>query len=116
MLLLFHVEVAMPDRLKKPIFEGRLRYGTHSRMEALSDRYGSIVLPVEFSAAKAKLIEAEVDSDTNQCIKQVWRQPLDEDRDIVLVITNTGFVKTVWVNLHSDKHHTLNRARYVGGH
>ena len=49
---------------------------------------------------------------TDTVVKQVWRQPLDEQRDLVLVISSSGYVRTVWVNLRSDKHATLDSAKY----
>lgn len=109
---LYHFEVYMPAHLARPVFEGRLRYGHHAKQEALCDRYGIIELPRVFNSQVATLIETEVDEDRVP-IKQVWRQPLDAFRDIVLVITNQGFVKTVWVNLSSDQHRTLNTTRYA---
>jgi len=110
---LFHAEVFMPERFRRPIFEGRLRYGAHALSEATRDRYGDIPLPEFFEACKAKLIEVEFDVDHNNVCKQVWRQPLDDKRDIVLVMGRDGFVRTVWVNLRTDKHRTLDRAKYV---
>lgn len=110
--LLFHVEVFMPNNIRRPIFEGQLKYGPHARTEALRDRYGNIELPKLFEASEARIIEAEFDVDTKTVVKQVWRQRLDDDRDLVLVIRPDGFVKTVWVNLRSDKHRTLDKTRY----
>lgn len=112
-LYLFHAEVFMPASYARPIHEGELKYGKHALSEATVDRYGYIPLPQSFTAAQAQLIEAEVDASTNEVVKQVWRQKLDAERDIVLVINRGGFVRTVWVNLRKDKHHTLNRSKYV---
>jgi hypothetical protein len=110
---LYHSEVYMPAAFKAPIYQGRLRYGTHAVKESLVDRFGAFNLPLSFFAVNATLIEAEYDKRSRQVIKQVWRQPLDATRDLVLVIMSNGFVKTVWINLKTDKHHTLNAARYV---
>lgn len=115
MSFLFHTEVFVPNRLRKPCFEGRLKYRPHALEESQLDRYGHIALPEFFEADKAKLIEVELGDDCETVLKQVWRQSLDAVRDLVLVITPSGFVKTVWVNLKSDKHRTLNRGRYVKG-
>lgn len=114
-LYLFHVDVFMPKAYQRPIHQGKLKYGNHAVSESLVDRYGEIALPRHFDPAQAKLIETEVDARTNEITKQVWRQPLDTERDIVLVIGRGGFVRTVWVNLRTDKHKTLNRSRYVRG-
>ncbi len=109
----FHVEVNMPERYKAPIYEGPLKYRRHAREEAQMDRYGSIPLPAVFDASKAQLIEVDFDTDVDKVVKQLWRQPLDDKRDIVMAIMEDGFVRTVWVNLRTDKHRTLNRAKYV---
>ncbi len=112
---LFHAEVFVPEAAKAPIHEGSLRYGRHALDKASSDRYGGIQLPNEFHAVDAKLIEAEVLLEHGKCqvVKQVWRQPLDHVRDLVLVIGTGGFVKTVWVNLRNDKHRSLDRSKYT---
>ena len=112
---LYHSEVFMPEEFKTPVFRGVLRYGPHSLKEATTDRYGEIPLPIEFHPEGARLIESEVRviGINARVIKQLWRKPLDETRDLVMAITDSGYVKTVWVNLRSDTHRTLNRSRYV---
>lgn len=111
--LLFHSEVFVPTVAQPPVFEGSLRYSAHALREAHSDRYGDIQLPDEFHCANAKLIESELLLESNRIVKQVWRQPLDLGRDLVLVIGEQGVVRTVWVNLHSDKHRSLDRSKYT---
>lgn len=112
MSFLFHSAIRVPIPFRKPCYEGRLTYGHHARRAAVDDRYGYIQLPEMFTAQGAQLIEVEVADDGKTVIKQVWRKPLDRVRDIVLVITSEGFVKTVWINLRSDKHRTLDRSKY----
>ena len=109
--MLFHADVFMPPCAKAPAYVGPLQYGRHALDEAKRDRYGEIQLPPEFHKAGAKLIEAEVLTATDTVVKQVWRQPLDEQRDLVLVISSSGYVRTVWVNLRSDKHATLDSTK-----
>lgn len=113
MLELYHAQVHLPAAFARPIFEGRLNYGAHAKNAAKSDRYGHFELPECFFARNARLIEAELDTDRNIITKQVWRQQLDSHRDLVLVINRDGFVRTVWINLRSDRHTSLNTARYV---
>jgi hypothetical protein len=113
MSYLFHTDVFMPQRYRQPVFEGVLRYGPHAKNARQSDRFGSFDLPRVFCAANAQLIEVEYDEQKDKIVKQVWRQQLDDRRDIVLVICPNGFVRTAWINLRSDKHKTLNAARYV---
>lgn len=114
--MLYHVDVFMPQHLRKPCYEGEIAYWEHAVVESKIDRYGKIALPRAFkaSAPGVQLIETETD-DKGRVIKQLWRQPLDSERDLVMAITNQGMVKTVWVNLRSDQHSTLNVSRYVRG-
>lgn len=113
--LLFHTEVFMPESAKAPVHEGRLHYRRHAFKESQKDRYGQIQLPSEFHSADARLIETEVllESSGARVVKQLWRQSLDAKRDLVMAIMAGGIVKTVWVNLKSDKHRTLDTSRYM---
>lgn len=112
---LFHSEVFLPASVRAPIHEGRLTYSRHAWAAANNDRYGVISLPLEFHAADATLIEAEVvlENYEQKVVKQVWRQRLDETRDLILVIRESGKVSTVWVNLRSDSHRSLDSAKYM---
>jgi hypothetical protein len=113
MTFLFHKDVFMPPSAKSPVFEGKLKYSFHAIKASQSDRFGDITLPEMFSVANAELIESELSDDGKVVLKQVWRQALDDKRDLVLVITRDGRVKTVWINLRSDKHRTLQVDKYV---
>lgn len=110
--MLYHYEIYIPEYMKAPCFEGLLIYTRHAIAEAQSDKYGLVQLPERFCAAEATLIEVEVDN-LGLVIKQVWRRPYDQHRDLILVIMNTGVVRTVWFNKKTDTHKTLNVARYV---
>lgn len=111
---LYHCQLSIPMAYRNPCFEGELGYTRHARHEAESDRYGHIDLPVRFDAKTATLIEVETVDGV--VVKQLWRQPLDATRDLVMAITNEGRVKTVWVNLRTDKHRTLDASRYEFSH
>lgn len=113
MTFLFHKDVFMPPSAKSPVFEGRLKYSHHAITASQDDRFGAIPLPEMFSVSNAELIESELSDDGKTVLKQVWRQQLDEKRDLILVITRSGQVKTVWVNLRRDKHRTLQTSKYV---
>lgn len=107
----------MPLPLARPCFKGRLRYSHHARRAANDDRYGAIELPEFLDSRFAMLIEAEAENGPNGpnslVVKQVWRIRLDDRRDLVLAIQRDGLVRTVWINLKSDTHNTLNRKKYV---
>jgi len=113
MTFLFHKDVFMPPSAKSPVYVGKLMYSHHAIKEAQSDRYGSMTLPETFDPEAAELIESELSDDGTTVLKQVWRQALDENRDLVLVLTPTGRVKTVWINQRRDTHHTLQVNKYV---
>jgi len=111
---LYHCLLSIPKPYRKPVFEGVLGYSPHALHEAECDRYGHINLPERFEAKGAALIEVEtVDA---VVVKQLWRQRLDDSRDLVMAITCEGTVKTVWVNLRTDKHRTLDPSRYEFSH
>ncbi|PNG50164.1 hypothetical protein WDL1P1_00203 (plasmid) [Variovorax sp. WDL1] len=107
----------MPARLAEPCHRGPLRYTRHALNEANSDRYGKVTLLHAFIPEQATLIETEAedgpDGRNSRVVKQLWRCPMDEYRDLVMALLPGGVVKTVWVNLRSDKHRTLNKARYA---
>lgn len=86
------------------------RYGDHARFEAQVDRYGKIALPKTLDLSKMKVIEVEVID--GRVTKILFRGSLDATRDLCIVLTSDMYVKTVWVNLKSDNHRTLNRAKY----
>jgi hypothetical protein len=113
MTFLFHKDVFMPASAKSPVYEGKLKYSFHAIRASQNDRFGNIPLPESFTVANAELIESELSDDGSVALKQVWRQPLDDKRDLVMAITREGTVKTVWVNLKSDKHRTLQADKYV---
>lgn len=113
MTYLFHTEIFMPASAKSPLHKGALRYTNHALSESQKDRFGDIKLPVMFDPETAQLIESELSDDGSTVIKQVWRQPLDDKRDLVLALGPNGCVKTVWINLKRDKHRTLDRSKYV---
>ncbi len=114
MTRLFHREVFLPQvildlgaRTIQP------RVTNHARRAALQDRYGEITIPESVTFSGADVIEAEMED--GRVVKLVIRAPYDAARDLVLAIGFEGgqsFLKTVWFNLKSDGHRTLDRSRY----
>lgn len=109
---LYHKDVFLPAALHQDTVM-RLKYSRHAENEAMSDRYGHVSLPPRLDTREADLVEAEVDARQYRVIKRVYRAKLDPSRDLVLVVQPDGFVRTVWVNLHSDQHATLNTRKFV---
>lgn len=108
--VLYHKDVFLPAIFKASGFL-RLRYSQHALRAAEDDRYGKIQLPDVIQQEKLSLIEVEAYG--RQVLKRVYRTRLDEQRDIVLVVQPDGFVRTVWINLRTDKHGSLCRDRYA---
>jgi len=107
---LYHFEVGFPAWFRRPTAVVKPEYGSHSRVEAFTDRYGDIRLPETINLAEFNVIE--IGAEGTKVLKMLVRGRLDQRRDICIVLTNTGFVKTVWVNLRTDLHRTLDRSKY----
>lgn len=109
---LYHTDIFIPTDLKLPKGTIFLNYSRHAKRAAISDRYGHIPLPDAINLSDYKVIEVEVIED--EVTKVLYRGQLDEERDLCIVlIPSSSFVKTVWVNLRSDTHRTLDTSKYV---
>ena len=93
-----------------------LKYSRHAMSEALNDRYG--VLPVSafprafIPGAGWTVVEVESNS-AGQLVKFVIRRNVYYDpRSLVLVVLADGTVKTLWTNLASDQHKTLDSSKF----
>lgn len=111
MTQLYHREIGFPAWFKAPTATVTPNYGTHARKEAFEDRYGHIALPATMDLSKYTVIEMEADG--AKVVKILFRGALDARRDICVAMMANGFVKTVWVNLRTDTHRTLDRSKYV---
>lgn len=111
---LYHKEIGFPDDLDMPKgFQPvvNLRYSSHATEEALADKYGEIKLPHRVDIRKGDIFEIGVRGKT--VTKLAVRFSYDATRDIILIINAAdGFVRTVWFNLKTDKHRTLDRSKY----
>lgn len=113
--VLYHKDIGFPDDINlpqgfSPVME--LNYGSHARRESMQDKYGEMKLPRRIDVRKGETIEIGVTGKT--VTKMVVRFSYDETRDLIMVIIpSSHFVKTVWFNLKSDQHHTLNRSKYA---
>ena len=110
-MALYHKDVFLPAPARALRFAVLLKYSAHARMAAMSDRYGQIELPRVFNSDNAELVEAEVEKGKVQ--KMVYRQPYNEENDLVIVLNPDGFVRTVWLNQSDDSHRTLDTEKYA---
>ncbi len=107
---LYHFEIGFPRGFKAPQNTMKPKYGNHARWEAQCDRYGHIELPETLDLSKMKVIEIGVEH--GRVAKILFRGSLDATRDLCIVVQSNGIVRTVWVNLKTDKHSTLDRTKY----
>lgn len=112
---LYHREKGFPDNVNLPRGFSpvvRLRYGSHSRQEAMADRYGNLKLPDSIDVRNGDIFEIGVTGNTVS--KMAVRMPYDDKIDLVIVFMPAdGFVKTVWANTKGDTHKTLNLSKYA---
>lgn len=112
---LFHRDVLMPPALVAQACKRfALTFSGHAKVACRTDRYGVIIPPTSINPQAAQLIEVEAVKDV--VVKAVIRIPHDSTRDLIIVYVpdgETAMVKTLWFNLNSDKHYTLDKSRYV---
>lgn len=118
--MLYHSEVHWPKRIrnKLPFGVRPLSYSQHSIRESKSDKYGGFQLPNSVNLNDTYIFEAEELNKAHPLTKIAFRLPIDNERSLVVVAIpeKAGlFVKTVWINLNSDKHCTLDKSKYVQG-
>lgn len=114
--MLYHKDVFMPKTILNGIRDRiQLRHTRHAQRAARSDRYTKhIVLPDTIKVSDYEVIEAEKTG--NKTTKLVLRGPYEHEEglDIVLVvIPDSGVLKTVWMNDSTDQHSTLRREVYA---
>lgn len=115
MTSLYHKEIGLPKGIesffgKKYIFT----FSTHAKQACRNDRYGFIIPPTTVTVTPENLIEVEVTDGV--VAKLLIRQQYDKNADISIAFIpegQHGFVKTLWLNLNSDKHFTLDKTKYV---
>jgi hypothetical protein len=111
MTKLYHSEIRLPNFLKNQVAGQTilLEYSRHARRAATDDRYGYINLP---DSIRVKVEEIfEVEATNGKVTKFAARTSYDETRDLILVVRG-NVVVTVWINLKSDTHKTLNKTKY----
>lgn len=113
----YHKDIGFPPDLTlprgfNPVLD--LKYGSHAREEAMAEKYGILQLPRRIDIRKTEIFEVATRRGSNIIQKICVRMAHDDKKDIVIVImVPQGFVKTVWANLKTDTHRTLNRANYT---
>lgn len=107
-----HVTKIVTSIYCKEMFKSKINYSAHALAAFLDDRFKApgLMLPLHWPN-KAELVEVETNSTGPK--KAVFRISLSSTLDLVLVVAlDTLTVKTVWINLKSDTHNTLNKSNY----
>ena len=115
---LYHTEVFMPEYIigQLPTKVIGVTYSKHAVNASQTDRYGEFALPSRVNLAGGRLIEAETNAE-KKVIKWVLRFSLNDAKDIIIVMNPeqpyNWFCRTVWLNLKSDCHRTLDKEKYA---
>ncbi len=105
----FVAEVLDRMAAENAVFE--LQYSSHALKAAGQDIYEEIILPTRLYTARAEWFEVEVED--HRITKVVYITDYCEEFNLIIVIlVDSGIVKTVWLNEKSDTHVTLRRANY----
>lgn len=130
---LYHAETGIPWHLfqhmaPRPV---GLEYGPHARKAALDDRFGQLTsVPLSHSFLKSEVFEVEVEQGciVKFCARlssgfgvrtNAFHSHDSDEIDLVLVCMRSTrepsnlFVKTLWLNLRSDNHATLDKSKYI---
>lgn len=110
---LYHKEVYAPEVVFRSPGVMRLRYSRHAQQAAIDDRYGDLseYLTPYLDFDYVEIVEVEMVE--GQITKRVVRHQVTDDLVLVLAVGADGFVRTVWGNLVSDRHRTLDRTKFV---
>jgi hypothetical protein len=113
--MLYHKDIRLPKNWRLPNCQIDLEWTRHATAAATSDRYGVIERYPVLDLSISETIEVELEG--CKVRKLVLRTPYDAERDVIHVLIPNGrepwTVKTVWFNLKTDTHSTLDRSRYV---
>jgi hypothetical protein len=128
--ILYHADIGFPKNFVPPKGRYQLEYSRHALEASLDDRYGKIPKLTTLSVDHMKIIELGVQNGkiskilyrgTLACI-ECHQNKLPQGncphpkRDMCIVVipkpNQPWYVKTVWINLQSDKHKTLDESKY----
>jgi hypothetical protein len=112
--MLFHADVWFPPQLQAfmPKASIKLIWSKHAIAALWNDRYGICQAPLFVHPKESRAVEVEFDG--KKVIKVLYRTRYDNTRDLcIVVMPETGVVKTAWVNLVCDTHKTLDSSKYV---
>ena len=110
---LYHADIRLPAGFSLPRERVTLRWTNHADTARTDDRYGIIPKFETLPLASFKVIEVGITG--RKVEKVVIRGHYTREVDVIFVLIpgRVWTVKTVWQNLRTDLHKTLDRSRYV---
>lgn len=111
---LYHRDKGFPEWFTAPTGRVKIAYGSHARKAANDDRYGRLRLLQSITLDRFAVIEIGVEN--GRVAKMLLRGTYDDTRDLCIVLMPSNrawFCKTVWANLVSDTHKTIDYTRYL---
>lgn len=110
---LYHKDVYAPEVMFRSPGVLRTRYSRHAQQAAVDDRYGDLsrYLSAYLDFDYVEIVEVELTD--GEITKRVIRHQVTDDLVLVMAVGADGFVRTVWGNLVSDRHATLDRTKFV---
>lgn len=113
---LYHYTLGFPPKFNPNVGTIGLKYTKHAIEESKLDRYGAIKLPGYLKTGSALCIELGMRM--GHVCKLVYRVSYSDTLDLCFVVApDFGHfrVVSVWLNLKTDKHETLDSSKYVKG-
>lgn len=111
MLRRYHRDIGLPAGVQLRPDVPRLQFSPHATSELRKDGYPTQFAPLTLSE-KVQLVELWLNQD-HSVYRWLFRQSLDADNDLCLVVEPTGIVVTCWTNDRTDRHKTLQRHLYA---
>ena len=108
---LYHCDLGFPSGLYWPNGLYPLKFGVHAVQAA--DHDNIYPLPAYVDTRKSTPIEIGIED--GKIVKILYRIPLDNRKDLCIVVDTrrpVWYVITVWTNDRTDRHRTLNKSRY----
>lgn len=109
----YHKSKGFPKGVVLPTKAYLLNYSLHAKREAIADGYSpeNCQLPLWLNFSEVEIFEIEVEN--LKITKVGCRISYNDKLDLTLIICITDYsVKTVWFNLKSDRHKTIDLSKY----
>ena len=109
----YHKIKGFPKSIILPTKAYLLNYSLHAKREAIADCYSpdNCQLPLWLNFSEVEIFEIEVEN--LKVTKVGCRISYNDKLDLTLIICITDYsVKTVWFNLKSDRHKTIDLSKY----